>query len=424
MFSFSKNLATEIKANRLMWMSVDKINTIPTEPLIKEPVTANQIETAETQKKSETIDPLKTFDPKKNTELAVKNNAQEKVSQDDDLKELPKIEKEWDAAYAEKESHEIPSELQKMTRAEIRNLERKNPEELLKACFWKIEEDGTLTPIGNSTELKSDDEIQFSVAESSGKNKNLEMGAGLRTLPDKFNVVQIGEEKFYRIYAGGPFVDAEGNYRAVRSHKKETITLLTEEAPDDIKNKIKNRGSEYRQADASNLFSEFAKSIDDLKSPEFKAKIEQAKSENPELTEFLNISEEDQARLNLQPTNDNRSMRNNNPGNLKYIGQAGAIGAVESGFARFATLESGTLAHKNQIRIDAKRDYTVLEFTQKYLGMKPGGIITETVEGNAVAYAKAISDNPDVKLKDLDVNTVQKAMQKHEGWNGPEDLKS
>ncbi len=325
-------------------------------------------------------------------------------------------------------TREIPAELKKLSRQEIRNLERKNPELLLKTCFWKIEDGEKLTPIENPGELKAGDSVMFSIEDAAAKNKHLEMGAGLRTLPNKFNVVQIDNEKFYRIYDDGPFVDAKGNYRAVRSYEKESIALTDEKVPQEIKENISKNESDFRKIDASNLFSEFAKSTSDLESPEFMAKIEQAKKENPELAEYLNVPDKDLARLNLLSKEASVSLRNNNPGNLKYIGQAGAIGADKRGFARFATLEAGISAHKNQIRIDANRDFTILEFTKKYLGMDPNGKITNTAEGDALTYAKVISNNPDMKLTDLidrkGISTVQKAMQEHEGWEGPENLKS
>ncbi|MFH1546475.1 MAG: hypothetical protein ABIE14_03810 [Patescibacteria group bacterium] len=402
MFLFQKNLA-EIKPNRLVW----NVDQNPARPVIDLPETKK--ENPNNNQKSET------FKPPKSNELETAHREQEK-NDPAQKEEMQKIKQQLGI-------HEIPKELKNLSRAEIRNLERKNPELLFNTCFWKIEENGSLTPIEKPEELKAGENIQFSVEDAGTKNKHLEMGAGLRTLPEKFNVVRIGKEKFYRIYSGGPFVDAAGDYRAVRTHEKEIITLTDESVPVEIKNGIKKRSSDYHATDAANLISEFAKNAEDLSSAEFKEKIEKARAENPELIDYLNVSKEDLARLQLGEKG-SRSMRNNNPGNLKFIGQAGAIGADEKNFARFATLEAGVAAHKNQIRIDAKRDFTVLEFTQKYLGMTPGGKTTSTAEGDALAYARAISDNPNVKLKDLNINAIQKAMQKYESWEGPENLKS
>jgi hypothetical protein len=160
-------------------------------------------------------------------------------------KELLIAEKALDTAY---NSKEIPAELKKLSQQQIRNLERKNPELLFKTCFSKIGEGGKLFAIENPAELKAGDQIRFAVEDAAGQNNNLEMGAGLRTLPSKFKVVQIGNEKFYRMYAGGPFVNAEGGYRAVRTHQQETIVLTEENIPPEIENRIKeHRGSFARQ---------------------------------------------------------------------------------------------------------------------------------------------------------------------------------
>ncbi|MDD3066881.1 MAG: hypothetical protein PHO48_03565 [Candidatus Gracilibacteria bacterium] len=163
-------------------------------------------------------------------------------------KELQQAEKALDQAYSVKE---IPAELQKLNRQQIRNLERKNPEMLFKTCFSKVGEGEKLTPIENSNELKAGDKVRFSVEDAAGKNNNLEMGAGLRTLPSKFKVVQIGNEKFYRVYDGGPFVDTQGEYRAVRTHTKETIVLTDEAVPAEIKKQLENRTGDYARRDVN-----------------------------------------------------------------------------------------------------------------------------------------------------------------------------
>lgn len=64
--------------------------------------------------------------------------------------------------------------------------------------------------------------------------------------------------------------------------------------------------------------------------------------------------------------NQSRARRNNNPGNLKYAGQPGAIGADAQGFAIFATPEDGWRALERQIRLDASRGHTLSSFLYKY----------------------------------------------------------
>lgn len=49
------------------------------------------------------------------------------------------------------------------------------------------------------------------------------------------------------------------------------------------------------------------------------------------------------------------AMKNNNPGNLVYVGQPGAIGADSRGFAIFPTLAAGQAAEANQIALDINR---------------------------------------------------------------------
>ena len=56
---------------------------------------------------------------------------------------------------------------------------------------------------------------------------------------------------------------------------------------------------------------------------------------------------------------------NNNPGNLRFAGQAGAVKG-EKGFARFSTPEAGFKALKNQIALDAKRGLNLAQFVAKY----------------------------------------------------------
>lgn len=57
--------------------------------------------------------------------------------------------------------------------------------------------------------------------------------------------------------------------------------------------------------------------------------------------------------------------RNNNPGNLKYVGQGGAtLGA--GGFAKFDTPEAGYQALLEQIKLDQGRGLTLAQFVNKY----------------------------------------------------------
>ena len=57
--------------------------------------------------------------------------------------------------------------------------------------------------------------------------------------------------------------------------------------------------------------------------------------------------------------------RNNNPGNLRFAGQKGAI-LGDKGFARFPTPQDGFNALKRQILLDAKRGLLAGQFIHKY----------------------------------------------------------
>lgn len=59
------------------------------------------------------------------------------------------------------------------------------------------------------------------------------------------------------------------------------------------------------------------------------------------------------------------AQRNNNPGNLRNVGQAGAVG-TRDGYAVFATPQAGWDALDAQIRYDAGRGLTLQQFIFKY----------------------------------------------------------
>jgi len=261
-------------ANRLVWGME-----------AKQPVVESQEAKAEAKN---------TFDPKaygKKRAEAMQAQGENPQTKNEEQNNLQKAEKALDKAYSSKE---IPAELQKLNHQQIRNLERKNPEMLFKTCFQKIGEGEKLTPIENSSELKAGDKVRFSVEDAAGKNNNLEMGAGLRTLPDKFKVVQIGNEKFYRVYDGGPFVDAQGEYRAVRTHTKETIVLTDGAVPAEIKQQIESRKGDYVRSDVNSAFDTWL--ADRKLTPElidqFTKEMEGSEEFTPEMQKVLKEREE------------------------------------------------------------------------------------------------------------------------------------
>lgn len=82
--------------------------------------------------------------------------------------------------------------------------------------------------------------------------------------------------------------------------------------------------------------------------------------------------------------------RNNNPGNLKYAGQAGAIGKDPAGFAIFPDPGTGLQALYNQLAkyvSDFPND-TILDITAHYLGQSSP---TANSQGNAYTYAAYVA---------------------------------
>jgi hypothetical protein len=70
--------------------------------------------------------------------------------------------------------------------------------------------------------------------------------------------------------------------------------------------------------------------------------------------------------LNPQPSGDPQlAYKNNNPGNLQYANQPGAMPG-EKGFARFATPDAGAQALHDQLALDQSRNLTLAQFVKKY----------------------------------------------------------
>jgi hypothetical protein len=82
--------------------------------------------------------------------------------------------------------------------------------------------------------------------------------------------------------------------------------------------------------------------------------------------------------------------RNNNPGNLKYAGQAGAIGKDASGFAIFPDPATGFQALYSQLAkyVSDYPNDTILDITAHYLGQSTP---TADSQGNAYTYAAYVA---------------------------------
>jgi hypothetical protein len=86
------------------------------------------------------------------------------------------------------------------------------------------------------------------------------------------------------------------------------------------------------------------------------------------------------------------SQRNNNPGNLMYAGQPGAVGADSNGLAIFTTLQDGQQALNNQIALDASRGETIAQFAAKYAPAAAGNDPVSYADQLAAATGLSIND--------------------------------
>jgi hypothetical protein len=84
--------------------------------------------------------------------------------------------------------------------------------------------------------------------------------------------------------------------------------------------------------------------------------------------------------------------RDNNPGNLKYAGQAGATGQDSQGFAIFPDATTGWSALYNQLQVYVNNfpGYSLLQIMAHYLGQPTP---TSDSQGNAYNYADYVSSS-------------------------------
>ena len=87
--------------------------------------------------------------------------------------------------------------------------------------------------------------------------------------------------------------------------------------------------------------------------------------------------------------------RNNNPGDLRFAGQRGAVPGA-GGFAAFPTWEDGFAALKRQIALDASRGLTLQQFIYKF---------APPSENRSAEYLASVSAwsgiSPDAVLRDV-----------------------
>jgi hypothetical protein len=108
------------------------------------------------------------------------------------------------------------------------------------------------------------------------------------------------------------------------------------------------------------------------------------------------------------PTN-NISVRQNNPGNLKHVGQKGSLGAGTRDFAIFPTPEEGFAALQRQIDIDKGRQLTLNQFGNKYAPS-----FENDTTGWVRDVAKMTGATPDTPLSVIPTFELAKAVAKRE----------
>lgn len=158
-------------------------------------------------------------------------------------------------------------------------------------------------------------------------------------------------------------------------------------------------GSDTNRATEQNLTADFG-NMQGLLSP--------AKPLEMTSQQFSSMSGLLQSSPNLQqvnidiPKSSRLSFINNNPGNLKFAGQYGAVKG-EGGFAKFSSPQEGLNALVDQIRLDVERGHTLATFIGKY---------APPTENNTKLYiqqaTKLLGYGPETPLKSIPVDRLAK----------------
>lgn len=184
------------------------------------------------------------------------------------------------------------------------------------------------------------------------------------------DVLGVGEDyatyrgKFQRSYESGSTQDYSAqDTQAIQKISPSTKKTFTQEQIDEYKRLrgFSQVGSDTKPATEQNLTSGFAGM--DLLQP---AKPLELTSDS-----FANMGGLMQSTTPLQmssveiPKTSKLSFVNNNPGNLRFAGQYGAIKG-EGGFAKFKTPQEGFDALVRQIKLDVSRGHTIASFINKF----------------------------------------------------------
>lgn len=147
------------------------------------------------------------------------------------------------------------------------------------------------------------------------------------------------------------------------------------------------------------------------KSPEEKTRIRKEAESNLGSFNF-NVSN---VMNNILIPSGTLAAKNNNPGNLRFAGQAGAKKG-EGGFAAFDSVKAGYEALKKQISLDASRGHTLESFTKKYAPESDGNNPIEYLNNLINELIKSVKGvvSPETKLEEIPKETLAKAMAKFE----------
>lgn len=188
--------------------------------------------------------------------------------------------------------------------------------------------------------------------------------------------------------------------------------------PGDTEKTLKQK-SANRNLVEQNLIKESGNAIDpsiQLKSiirlnPNLRGMIEKAQSDGrtpDEIIQILGFSQVGNTTASNIKLGSRLAKVNNNPGNLRFVGQAGASQG-EGGFARFSTPQAGYEALKNQIKLDASRGHTLESFIAKY---------APPTENATNQYIQQISSrlgvSPKTKVSSVDLEKLAREMAKKE----------
>lgn len=134
------------------------------------------------------------------------------------------------------------------------------------------------------------------------------------------------------------------------------------ETYDKKRDSVVSQRQQERQASAAQT----KENRSELKRLETRAAAARAPAPKPEGPKTLNPTSFSTGYTPTNMSNQPLSVRNNNPGNLRFVGQPGAVPG-EGGFARFASPEEGMEAMRRQIALDTQtRGMNVSQFIKKY----------------------------------------------------------